>query len=246
MAAIDVKANLGIIQVPTLKPIEEQVRVRVEQTASTPLDLHQKDSGLMVKHPRVLGDDTARACVEAVTLPNRFVAVFPSLTTDLGLETTLPKPEDCVLKDSDKSILIWSGFSSIGQFTIQVIANVMRKHDEKLCALDAKSVFDHNDSNVIANISDAGKRRELRSCSNALQVRLEVSQPFSKIVKARFKVAILQPVIVPESAETEYPGQAMEIIINKFFKHHLQPEIMDETLKEGIVAPHKQKVAIVL
>lgn len=64
IATVGVKAPLGIIQVPTVKPTGEQVRVRVEWTASTPLDLHQNDGGLMVKHPQVLGDGTAGTVVE--------------------------------------------------------------------------------------------------------------------------------------------------------------------------------------
>lgn len=64
IATVGVKAPLGVIQVSTLKPTGEQVRIRVEWTASTPLDLHQNDGGLMVKHPQVLGDGTAGTVVE--------------------------------------------------------------------------------------------------------------------------------------------------------------------------------------
>jgi NADPH:quinone reductase-like Zn-dependent oxidoreductase len=64
VATVGVKAPLGLIQVPTVKPTGEQVRVRVEWTASTPLDLHQNDGGLLVKHPQVLGDGTAGTVVE--------------------------------------------------------------------------------------------------------------------------------------------------------------------------------------
>lgn len=64
VATVGVKQPLGIIQVPTMKPSGEQVRVRVEWTASTPLDLHQNDGGLLVKHPQVLGDGTAGTVIE--------------------------------------------------------------------------------------------------------------------------------------------------------------------------------------
>lgn len=56
---------LEILQVPTVKPEAGEVRVRVEWTASTPLDLHQNDGGLLVKHPQVLGDGIAGTVVEA-------------------------------------------------------------------------------------------------------------------------------------------------------------------------------------
>jgi NADPH:quinone reductase-like Zn-dependent oxidoreductase len=64
IATVGLKKPLGVIQVPTVRPTGEQVRVRVEWTASTPLDLHQNDGGLLVKHPQVLGDSGAGTVVE--------------------------------------------------------------------------------------------------------------------------------------------------------------------------------------
>jgi hypothetical protein len=64
VATVGIKASLAIIQVPTVTPIGRQVRIRVEWTASTPLDLHQNDGGLLVKHPQVLGDSAAGTVVE--------------------------------------------------------------------------------------------------------------------------------------------------------------------------------------
>lgn len=64
VATVAVHAPLGIIQVPTVTPTGNEVRVRVEWTASTPLDLHQNDGGLLVKHPQVLGDGVAGTVVE--------------------------------------------------------------------------------------------------------------------------------------------------------------------------------------
>ena len=64
VATVGLKAPLGVIQVPTVKPIGEQVRVRNEWIASTPLDLHQNDGGLLVTHPQILGDTTAGTVVE--------------------------------------------------------------------------------------------------------------------------------------------------------------------------------------
>lgn len=55
---------LEIRQVPTVGPTQDQVRVRSEWTASTPLDLHQADGGLLVQHPQVLGDGVAGTVVE--------------------------------------------------------------------------------------------------------------------------------------------------------------------------------------
>ncbi|OAL38040.1 hypothetical protein AYO20_02492 [Fonsecaea nubica] len=55
---------LEVHQVPTTAPTANEVRVRCEWTASTPLDLHQADGGLLVKHPQILGDGVAGTVVE--------------------------------------------------------------------------------------------------------------------------------------------------------------------------------------
>lgn len=59
-----IRAPLETIQVPTVSPEAGEVRVRVEWTASTPLDLHQNDGGLLVQHPLVLGSGVAGTVVE--------------------------------------------------------------------------------------------------------------------------------------------------------------------------------------
>jgi Zn-dependent alcohol dehydrogenase len=58
------RGPLEIIQVPTPEPGVGEVQVRVEWTASTPLDLHQNDSDLLVRRPQVLGDGTAGPVVK--------------------------------------------------------------------------------------------------------------------------------------------------------------------------------------
>ena len=57
-------APLEVHQVPTRHPKDNEVRVRVEWTASTPLDMHQAIGGLLVKHPQGLGDGTLGTVVE--------------------------------------------------------------------------------------------------------------------------------------------------------------------------------------
>lgn len=61
---VTLRAPLEVHQVPTVSASEGEVRVRVEWTASTPLDLHQADGGLLVKHPQRLGDGVAGTVVE--------------------------------------------------------------------------------------------------------------------------------------------------------------------------------------
>lgn len=55
---------LRLIDVPTVTPTGNEVRVKVEWTASTPLDLHRADGGLLVTHPQVMGGGAAGAVVQ--------------------------------------------------------------------------------------------------------------------------------------------------------------------------------------
>lgn len=58
------RGPLEIFQIPTPQPEEGEVQVRVEWTASTPLDLHVNDGGLLATHPQVLGDAVAGTVVK--------------------------------------------------------------------------------------------------------------------------------------------------------------------------------------
>lgn len=65
------RAPLETKQLPTPTPTDNEVLVKTIWTASTPLDLHQADGGLLVKHPQVLGSGMA----------GRVVAIGPAVNT---------------------------------------------------------------------------------------------------------------------------------------------------------------------
>lgn len=73
VVTVSPRAPLQLISVPSpvLKPNE--IRIRGEWTASTPLDLHQADGGLLVTHPQVLGDGIVGTVVEIGKEVGRFV-----------------------------------------------------------------------------------------------------------------------------------------------------------------------------
>jgi NADPH:quinone reductase-like Zn-dependent oxidoreductase len=58
VVTVEARKPLEVRDVPTPIPKANEVLVHVEWTASTPLDLHQADGGLLVKHPQVLGDSS--------------------------------------------------------------------------------------------------------------------------------------------------------------------------------------------
>jgi NADPH:quinone reductase-like Zn-dependent oxidoreductase len=157
---------------------------------------------------------------EAVTLPNNFVTVFHALTTDLGIETPWPKPEGYVPESADQPILIWGGSSSVGQFALQilryygytkVLATASRKHHEKLRSLGAKTVFDYNDRDVVASIIHDGGEVRIPLVLDCIGSKNGSIAPVSKIAKTGAKVAILLPVVLRDSSETEDPLYEMDV-----------------------------------
>ncbi|KAH6614318.1 chaperonin 10-like protein [Boeremia exigua] len=320
VATVGLKAKLELIQVPTVKPTGNKVRVRNEWTASTPLDLHQNDGGLLVTHPQVLGDGTGGTVVEvgpdvnhlkvgdkvfgftwrsreergqqqyvtveewflgkvpdgftlaeAVTLPNNFVTVFHAVTADLGIELPWPKSDGYMPKNADSPILIWGGSSSVGQFAIQilryygytnVLATASRKHHEKLRSLGARTLFDYNDQSVAASLLQAIGDTGIPLILDCIGSKHGSVTPISQVAKNGAKVAVLLPIIVRDSTETESPIYEMDVEKvadwqagvdargvrthfypnNEFFKHHLQPDIMPAMLEQRIVEPQRQKI----
>ncbi|KAI1085520.1 GroES-like protein [Whalleya microplaca] len=58
------RAPYQIRQYPTITPTGDEIRIHVKWTASTPLDLHQADGGLLVQHPMRTGSTSAGVVVE--------------------------------------------------------------------------------------------------------------------------------------------------------------------------------------
>ena len=77
------RAPLSLIDFPIKAPGVDEAVVKVEYTALTPLDLHQADGGLLVKHPHILGDS--------------FSGEVVAVGTQTGSTGTSLKPGDKIL-----------------------------------------------------------------------------------------------------------------------------------------------------
>lgn len=157
---------------------------------------------------------------EAVTLPNNFVTVFHAATTDLGIELPWPKPDDYVPVNADSPILIWGGASSVGQFAIQILryygytnilATASQKQHDKLQRLGAKALFDYNDPDVVKSLRQAGGVSGIPLILDCIGSKSGSIEPISQVAESGAKVAILLPVIVRDSSETESPEYEMDI-----------------------------------
>lgn len=155
-----------------------------------------------------------------MTLPNNFVTVFHTLTTDLGLETPWPKPSDYVPQHAADAVLIWGGSSSVGQFAIQIMhyygyTNILttasKKHHARLLGLGANEVFDYNDSDVVSQILKAGRKSGIPLILDCIGSKFGSIAPIAQIAKRGAKVAILLPVVVKDSTETEDPEYEMDV-----------------------------------
>ena len=62
IVTVSPRSPLQVLHLPSPAPRGNEILIRNLWTASTPLDLHQADGGLLVTHPQVLGDGVA-GCV---------------------------------------------------------------------------------------------------------------------------------------------------------------------------------------
>jgi hypothetical protein len=131
-----------------------------------------------------------------------------------------PKNESYVPGNVNVPILIWGGSSSVGQFAIQILhyygyRNILttasRKHHEKLRNLGATQVFDYNSADVVACISNAGGDEGIPLIYDCIGSQSGSIAPIAKIAKPRSKVAILLPVILRDSTETQDPEYEMDV-----------------------------------
>ena len=157
---------------------------------------------------------------EAVTLPNNFVTVFHTLTTDLDIKTPWPKPPVYTPDRADNPILVWGGSSSVGQFAIQILryygyTNILttasKKHHQSLRDLGAKTVFDYHDDDVVRKIAEEGGEKGVQVVFDCIGSKYGSIAPISRIARAGAKVAILLPVIVRDSSETQDPEYEMDV-----------------------------------
>jgi NADPH:quinone reductase-like Zn-dependent oxidoreductase len=67
------RTPLELIDVPTVTPKSNEIRVKVLWTASTPLDLHRADGGLLIpEYPHVLGSGASGVVAEVGESVKRF------------------------------------------------------------------------------------------------------------------------------------------------------------------------------
>jgi len=151
---------------------------------------------------------------EAVTLPNNFVTVFNSVNRDFGIELPWPKPESYVPPTAEQPFLIWGGSSSVGQYAIQILKfygykNILvtasKKHHALLESYGATHLFDYREANVIEQILEtaADDIPYILDCIGSQKASIE---PISRLAKSGAKVAILLPIILRDSIESEGPA----------------------------------------
>lgn len=155
-----------------------------------------------------------------MTLPNNFVTVFHAATTDLGIELPWPRPDNYMPVNADEPVLVWGGASSVGQFAIQILryygytnilATASHKQHEKLQRLGAKALFDYNDPDVAKSLRHVNDEKGISLILDCIGSKHGSIGPISQVARSGAKVAILLPIIVRDSSETEAPEYEMDV-----------------------------------
>lgn len=154
-------------------------------------------------------------------MPNNLVTAWHTFVTDLEIALPWPKADEYAPVDKDEPILIWGAASSVGQYALQllkyygytnVIATASPKHWAKMKEFGATTLFDYRDPEIVQKVSQSrdGRRRKLKvlDCIGSLEGSI---RQISGIARNSNRVAILLPVIVKHSSDTEAPEYASDV-----------------------------------
>lgn len=152
-------------------------------------------------------------------------------------------------------ILRWYGYPKL-------LATASKRNHSFLKEYGANEVFDYNDPSVMDSITAAAGDEGVGFVPDCIGSRSNSSAPIAKIAAKGTTVAVLLPVIIRDASKTERPEYDFDVAKaahwklgvvvhgvrthgyqnNVFFKENLQPTIMPEMLKMGLVKPNRQKI----
>jgi hypothetical protein len=146
-----------------------------------------------------------------------------------------------------------------------ILTTSSRAHHEKLMKYGAAQCFDYRQGDVTANILSyvSGKSSQgpaINYIMDAVGSGSGSVVPISRLAQAGSKVAIMLPVILRDAAVGVEPEYEMDVtkcaswasgvdargvrthfyVQNEFLREKLQPEIMPEVMKKGIIEPNDQ------
>ncbi|KAF3059334.1 hypothetical protein GL218_05024 [Daldinia childiae] len=263
------RAPYEIHQFPTISPVDDEIRVHVKWTASTPLDLHQADGGLLIETPFRTGSTSAGIVVEVgpnvkhLRVSDRVIGfahqqpkwkshqeyatapewVFGKIPDNLSMEEAVTIPENFVTAFNAIS-------TDLGLPTPwpKPKGYIPPRADDPILIWGAAS-----------SKGDAPAFPLIVDCIGSQDGSVG---PISKIAQSGTTVAIMLPVIVKHATETDVPEYSMDASTsaqwadgvnvrgvrtffywrNPLFKEKLQLEIMPYMLAAGHVVPNRIRV----
>ena len=158
-------------------------------------------------------------------------------------------------------VLQYYGYSNI-------LTTASKRNHELLTSYGATKCFDYNELDITKSILEYAASltpdgtSTIPSILDCIGSQSGSVIPLSKIAQPGSTVAILLPVIIKDATSTTAPEYAMDVtaaaawapgvravgvrthfyLDNTFHADHLQPTIMPEMLRRGIVRPNRQKV----
>jgi hypothetical protein len=148
-----------------------------------------------------------------------------------------------------------------------ILTTSSKAHHEKLINYGAAQCFDYRQADVTADIlsyvsSNSAKSPAIKFILDAVGSGSGSVMPISRLAQAGSKVAIMLPVILRDAAVGVEPVYEMDVTKcadwangvdargvrthfytqNDFLREKLQPEIMPEVMKQGIVEPNDQVI----
>ncbi|TCD65679.1 hypothetical protein EIP91_002306 [Steccherinum ochraceum] len=200
---------------------------------------------------------------EGVTVSDNLVTAYYSLFDQLGLPVPPALPAIIPPEGADSPVLIWGAGGSAGQYSVQLLslagyksifAIASSRHHDYLRSLGATHTFDYNSPNVTDEIL-AAAGGPIKHVLDAVGDEENSLKPISKI--AGGKLAFLLPVRVGGAGAvqgvkrtTDLPfaeGVQLIPIATRFYdknshlKTDLQPHIIPDLLRRGLVKPNRYR-----
>jgi NADPH:quinone reductase-like Zn-dependent oxidoreductase len=164
---------------------------------------------------------------EAATLPDNFVTAYLTAFTRMGLSAPDSFPAITPPKGATTPILIYGGGSTVGQYTIQLLAaagykNILvtasPKHHQVLKNLGATHTFDYKSESLVNDIASAiGGERKVKYAVDCIAAQTTLAH-LAQVVASDAKVAILLPV---KEGNTLYNGKGAQMYLGLEVPEHI-------------------------
>ncbi|KUI66720.1 hypothetical protein VM1G_01609 [Cytospora mali] len=254
------RAPLEISEVDTIPPSANEVLVHVKWIASTPLNLHQADGGLLISPPHIMSGCFAGTVVQSGSLENPALSKS-SRNLQVGDRVFGFAWQEQQQRPMQTYITVPAYF--LGKIPADVSIQEAVTVPTNFCTA-MHTITKDLDLQLPWPLPEGWTPPEADKPILIWGATSSVGQYAVSPAEKGTKVAVMLPVIKSHASSTETPVYEMDIgkVLmeqwqkgvelrgvrthfypdNEFFKYHLQSDIMPAMLEKGLIRPSKRRI----